>query len=124
MKEFSGRGRRPQIPAPLLMVAATLLFATMSMCVKIASEDYSVGEIVFYRGVDGSIHDDIARRGAWPDVTHQLAIYALLEKLHRREFARPVVLCHRKIAAFHRRDIELHVSHLDGCTPHWSLGIP
>src|SRR5690242_3845889 len=54
MKEFLGRGRRPQIPAPLLMVAATLLFATMSMCVKIASEDYSVGEIVFYRGVMGA----------------------------------------------------------------------
>src|SRR5690348_13054834 len=55
MKEFSGRGRHPQIPAPLLMVAATLLFPTMSMCVKIASEDYSVGEIVFYRGVVGAL---------------------------------------------------------------------
>ena len=36
------------------MIAATLLFATMGMCVKVASETYSVGEIVFYRGVVGA----------------------------------------------------------------------
>lgn len=39
--------------APLLMVAATLLFATMGMCVKVVSADYSTGEIVFYRGMVG-----------------------------------------------------------------------
>ena len=36
------------------MIAATLLFATMSMCVKFASESYSTGEIVFYRGIVGT----------------------------------------------------------------------
>ncbi|MBA4143767.1 MAG: hypothetical protein H0X43_12390 [Nitrosospira sp.] len=43
---------REEIPAPVLMVAATLLFATMGMFV--ASVDYSTGEIVFYRGVVGT----------------------------------------------------------------------
>jgi len=37
------------------MIAATLLFATMSMCVKFASESYSTGEIVFYRGIVGTL---------------------------------------------------------------------
>lgn len=37
------------------MVGASLLFATMSMCVKFASADYSPGEIVFYRGVVGAL---------------------------------------------------------------------
>ena len=40
--------------APLLMVASTLLFATMGMCVKFISEEYSTGEIVFYRGLVGA----------------------------------------------------------------------
>ena len=40
--------------APLLMVASTLLFATMGMCVKFVSAEYSTGEIVFYRGVVGA----------------------------------------------------------------------
>ena len=39
---------------PMLMIAATLLFATMGMCVKFASADYSTAEIVFYRGVIGT----------------------------------------------------------------------
>ncbi|MEY2891848.1 MAG: hypothetical protein RJA98_1756 [Pseudomonadota bacterium] len=37
------------------MVIATFLFATMSVCVKLASADYSVGEIVFYRGALGAL---------------------------------------------------------------------
>lgn len=40
--------------APLLMVASTLLFATMGMCVKFLSAEYSTGEIVFYRGLFGA----------------------------------------------------------------------
>ncbi len=32
------------MPAPLLMVAATLLFATMGVCVKLASELYAASE--------------------------------------------------------------------------------
>jgi S-adenosylmethionine uptake transporter len=42
--------------APLLMVLASLLFATMGVCVKLASELYSAGEIVFYRGLIGAAY--------------------------------------------------------------------
>lgn len=41
--------------APALMVLASFLFATMSVCVKLASELYSTGEIVFYRGLVGAV---------------------------------------------------------------------
>lgn len=43
--------------APLLMVLATLLFATMGLCVKVASMHfgYSAGEIVMYRGLVGTL---------------------------------------------------------------------
>ncbi|MBX3618689.1 MAG: DMT family transporter [Rhizobacter sp.] len=37
------------------MVMASFLFATMSVCVKLASELYATGEIVFYRGMVGAI---------------------------------------------------------------------
>ncbi|MDQ3185855.1 MAG: DMT family transporter [Pseudomonadota bacterium] len=37
------------------MFGASLLFATMGVCVKFASADYSTGEIVFYRGVVGAM---------------------------------------------------------------------
>jgi drug/metabolite transporter (DMT)-like permease len=38
-----------------MMIGASLLFATMGMCVKLASADYNTGEIVFYRGVVGAL---------------------------------------------------------------------
>jgi len=41
------------MPAPLLMIAASLMFATMGVCVKLASPWYAAGEIVFYRGLVG-----------------------------------------------------------------------
>lgn len=41
------------MPAPLLMVCASLLFAVMGVCVKLASEQYAAGEIVFYRAITG-----------------------------------------------------------------------
>jgi S-adenosylmethionine uptake transporter len=41
--------------ATAAMVGATLLFATMTLCVKLASVQYSTGEIVFYRGVVGAM---------------------------------------------------------------------
>lgn len=41
------------MPAPLLMVLATLLFATMGVCVKLASDLYAASEIVMYRGLVG-----------------------------------------------------------------------
>lgn len=43
------------MPAPLLMIAATFLFASMGVCVKLASEFYDTGEIVMYRGLIGSL---------------------------------------------------------------------
>jgi drug/metabolite transporter (DMT)-like permease len=43
------------MPAPLLMLCASLLFATMGVCVKLASELYPAGEIVFYRGLVGML---------------------------------------------------------------------
>lgn len=43
------------MPASLLMVAATLLFATMGVCVKLASQFYAASEIVMYRGLVGSV---------------------------------------------------------------------
>jgi S-adenosylmethionine uptake transporter len=45
----------PTMPAPLLMIAATFLFATMGVCVKLASEFYDAGEIVMYRGAIGAL---------------------------------------------------------------------
>ncbi len=41
------------MPASLMMALATLLFATMGVCVKLASAEYSSGEIVMYRGLIG-----------------------------------------------------------------------
>lgn len=42
------------MPAPFLMLSATLLFALMSLCVKLASQHYSATEIVMYRGLIGT----------------------------------------------------------------------
>ncbi|HEV8690984.1 MAG TPA: DMT family transporter [Ideonella sp.] len=41
--------------APLLMLAASFLFATMGVCVKLASAYYGAGEIVLYRSVIGAL---------------------------------------------------------------------
>ena len=41
--------------APWLVVFASLLFATMGVCVKLASLHYSSGEIVMYRGLVGAL---------------------------------------------------------------------
>jgi S-adenosylmethionine uptake transporter len=41
--------------AAWLMVVASLLFATMGVCVKLASTLYSSGEIVMYRGMVGAL---------------------------------------------------------------------
>ena len=43
-----------RLPAPLLMVGASFLFATMGLCVKLASAHYTAGEITFYRGLIGA----------------------------------------------------------------------
>ncbi len=41
--------------ASWLMVVASFLFATMGVCVKLASADYTPGEIIFYRGLTGAV---------------------------------------------------------------------
>ena len=41
--------------APWLIVCASFLFATMGVCVKLASAHYAFGEIVFYRGLTGAV---------------------------------------------------------------------
>ena len=41
--------------APWLMVLASFLFATMGMCVKLASAHYESGEIVLYRSLTGAL---------------------------------------------------------------------
>jgi drug/metabolite transporter (DMT)-like permease len=38
-----------------LIVWASLLFSLMGVCVKLASNDYTSGEIVFYRGLTGAL---------------------------------------------------------------------
>lgn len=43
------------MPSALLMLLATMLFATMGVTVKLASALYSTGEIVFYRGLVGAL---------------------------------------------------------------------
>jgi len=41
--------------APLLMLLASLLFALMGVCVKLAAAHYSAGEMVFYRSIVGAV---------------------------------------------------------------------
>ncbi|HEX6364241.1 MAG TPA: DMT family transporter [Albitalea sp.] len=41
--------------AAWLMIVASFLFATMSVCVKLASAHYGTGEIVFYRSLVGAL---------------------------------------------------------------------
>ena len=41
--------------SPWLIVFASFLFATMGVCVKLASAQYAPGEIVFYRGLTGAV---------------------------------------------------------------------
>jgi len=45
----------PRIGATWLMVLASFLFATMGVCVKLASAQYDAGEIVFYRSMTGAL---------------------------------------------------------------------
>jgi hypothetical protein len=48
----------------LLMLAATLLFSTMGVCVKLASAYYGAGEIVLYRSLVGALFIAGSRAGA------------------------------------------------------------
>jgi drug/metabolite transporter (DMT)-like permease len=48
-------GQNQVMTAPWLMLAAAFLFATMGVCVKFASAQYTAGEIVFYRSLVGAV---------------------------------------------------------------------
>jgi drug/metabolite transporter (DMT)-like permease len=52
-----------RLQAPLLVLGASLLFATMGVCVKLASVLYPAGEIVFYRGLVGMLFAYLLSRG-------------------------------------------------------------
>jgi drug/metabolite transporter (DMT)-like permease len=41
--------------SPWLIVLSSFLFATMGVCVKLAAAQYAPGEIVFYRGLTGTL---------------------------------------------------------------------
>lgn len=60
--------------APALMVLASLLFATMGVCVKLASAHYDSGEIVFYRGLVGALL--IGAMTVWQGTTLRTAVPA------------------------------------------------
>ena len=60
--------------APWLMVIASLLFATMGVCVKLASAQYGSGEIVFYRGLVGALM--IGAMTLWQGTTLRTAVPA------------------------------------------------
>jgi S-adenosylmethionine uptake transporter len=60
--------------ASSLMVLASLLFATMGVCVKLASAHYGSGEIVFYRGLVGALM--IGAMSAWQGTTLRTAMPA------------------------------------------------
>ena len=51
------------MPPPVYMLGASLLFALMAACVKLASVQYSAGEIVFYRSLIGLALMAAALRG-------------------------------------------------------------
>lgn len=64
------------MPAPLLMVLATLLFATMGVCVKLASELYAASEIVMYRGLVGMVLMALMTR------RHQMSLRTTVPGMH------------------------------------------
>ncbi len=63
---------RATLTAAWLIAGASLLFATMGVCVKLASERYGATEIVFYRGLVG------------------MAMIAVVARLQRQSLATPV----------------------------------
>jgi drug/metabolite transporter (DMT)-like permease len=62
-----GRATIGPMSAPVLMIAASFLFATMGVCVKLASEFYDTGEIVMYRGLIGVLMMGLLAR--WQGLT-------------------------------------------------------
>ena len=104
--------------ASVLMFLASFLFATMGVCVKLASAHYAPGEIVFYRGLTGALL--MLALSRW---RAQLAAHRRSRRctsgaaLSGVVCARALVLCDRRPAARDRDDAELHVVGLDGAVP-------
>jgi drug/metabolite transporter (DMT)-like permease len=65
----------PGMSAPVLMLLASFLFATMGVCVKLASAHYAAGEIVFYRGLIGALV--ITGFARWTGVTLRTRVPAM-----------------------------------------------
>ena len=61
--------------APVLMVVASLLFALMGVCVKLASAQYAAGEIVLYRALVGAL--TVALLTRWRGGTLRTALPAM-----------------------------------------------
>ena len=72
---------------------ATFLFATMGVCVKLASAEYAAGEIVFYRSLTGAVL--MLAFARWQGGTRRDAGagHALLAQRLGRDLALPLVLC-------------------------------
>jgi S-adenosylmethionine uptake transporter len=62
------------MPAASLVAIASLLFATMGVCIKLAAADYGSGEIVMYRGIVGALM--IGAMSRWRGGTLRTAIPA------------------------------------------------
>jgi S-adenosylmethionine uptake transporter len=63
------------MPASLMMIAATFLFATMGVCVKLAAQFYAAGEIVMYRGLVGVAM--MAALARWQGLSLKTAVPAM-----------------------------------------------
>jgi S-adenosylmethionine uptake transporter len=61
--------------AAWLMVVASFLFATMSVCVKLAAAHYGTGEIVFYRSLTGAVVIGLLSR--WQGTTLRTPVPAM-----------------------------------------------
>ncbi len=98
--------------APLLMALAALLFATMGVCVKLASAHYGTGEIVLYRSLIGMVAmAGVARWRGERLRTQRPGMHFW------RSATGTIALCHRRPAAGHRDDLELHVLGVDRAVP-------
>ena len=98
--------------------ARRFLFATMGVCVKLASARLPPGEIVFYRGLIGALLMLApAPAGAAARCARRVPAMHFWRSVVRRDLAVPVVLRHRRPAAGHRDDAELHVVGVDGAVP-------
>ena len=99
------------------MVLGSLFFATMAVCVKIASAWFNSAELVFYRGLLGMLFMWLLARGRGVSLATRYPGHARLAQPGGRAVAGRLVLRHRPAAAGHRHDAELHEQRLDRGLP-------